>query len=93
MWSLLSMFSDSKFHAFLTSTSRTTCPSHLSLVDSITLIIFGGQHNLWTYSLCNFLHSPVTSFLLGPNILLSILFSNTLNIWYILYYYRSESFV
>jgi hypothetical protein len=26
--------------------------------------------------LCNFLHSPVTSFLLGPNILLRTLFSN-----------------
>ena len=26
--------------------------------------------------LCNFLHSPVTSYLLGPNILLSTLFSN-----------------
>ena len=29
--------------------------------------------------LCSFLHSPVTSSLLGPNILLNILFSNTLN--------------
>jgi hypothetical protein len=34
--------------------------------------------------LCNFLHSPVTSSLLGPNILLRILFSNTLSLccWY-----------
>ena len=30
-------------------------------------------------SLCGFLHSPVTSFLLGPIILLSTLLSNTLN--------------
>jgi hypothetical protein len=30
--------------------------------------------------LCNFLHSPVTSALLGPNILLRTLFSNTLRI-------------
>jgi hypothetical protein len=29
--------------------------------------------------LCNFLHSPVTSSLFGPNIFLSTLFSNTLN--------------
>jgi hypothetical protein len=29
--------------------------------------------------LCNFLHSPFASLLLGPNILLSILFSNTLS--------------
>jgi hypothetical protein len=27
--------------------------------------------------LCNFLHSPVTSYLLGPNILLGTLFSVT----------------
>jgi hypothetical protein len=31
-------------------------------------------------SLCNFLHFPVTSSLLGPNTLLSTLFSNTLNL-------------
>ena len=31
-------------------------------------------------SLCSFLHSPVTSSLLGPNILLSALFSNTLSL-------------
>jgi hypothetical protein len=30
--------------------------------------------------LCSFLHSPVTSSLFGPNILLSILFSNTLGL-------------
>jgi hypothetical protein len=30
--------------------------------------------------LCNFLHSPVTSSLLGPNILLKTLFSNTLSL-------------
>jgi polysaccharide pyruvyl transferase WcaK-like protein len=30
--------------------------------------------------LCNFLHSPITSSLLGPNILLRTLFSNTLSL-------------
>jgi hypothetical protein len=30
--------------------------------------------------LCNFLHSPVTSSLLGPNILLSTVYSNTLSL-------------
>jgi hypothetical protein len=30
--------------------------------------------------LCTFLHSPVTSSLLGPNILLRTLFSNTLSL-------------
>jgi hypothetical protein len=30
--------------------------------------------------LCNFLHSPVTSSLIGPNILLRTLFSNTVSL-------------
>jgi len=34
----------------------------------------------WGFSLCSFLHSPVTSSHLGPNILLSTLFSNTLSL-------------
>jgi hypothetical protein len=33
-------------------------------------------------SLCSFLHSPVTSSLLGPNILLNTLFPNTLSLCY-----------
>jgi hypothetical protein len=37
------------------------------------------MYKLWSSSFCNFLQPPVTSSLLGPNILLSILFSNTLN--------------
>jgi hypothetical protein len=31
--------------------------------------------------LCNFLNSPVTASLLGPNILLRTLFSNTLSVF------------
>jgi hypothetical protein len=34
------------------------------------------EHKLWSSSLRNFLHPPFTSSLLGPNILLSIFFSN-----------------
>ena len=56
-----------------------TCHAHLILFDLITRIIFGEFRSL-NSSLCSFLHSPVTSSLLGPNILLSTLFSNTLSL-------------
>jgi hypothetical protein len=47
---------------------RATCPAHLTFLASITLIL-GDEHKLWRLSLCNFLQPPVTSTLLGPNIL------------------------
>jgi len=40
----------------------------------------GEKYRSLSSSLCSFLHSPVTSSLLGPNILLSILFSNALGL-------------
>jgi hypothetical protein len=46
----------------------------------ITRIIFGEEYRSLSSPLCTFLHSPVTSSLLGSNILLSTLFSNTLNL-------------
>ncbi|KAJ4440405.1 hypothetical protein ANN_08546 [Periplaneta americana] len=39
----------------------------------------GEEYNACSSALCNFFNSPVTSFLLAPNIFLSTLFSNTLN--------------
>jgi len=39
----------------------------------------GEQYKSFSSSLCNLLHSPVTSSLLGPNILLNTMFSNTLS--------------
>jgi len=56
---------------------RATCPAHLMLLDMITQIILGEYRSLST-SLCSFLHSPVTSSLLGPNILHSTIFLLTL---------------
>jgi hypothetical protein len=41
---------------------------------------FGDEYKLWISSSCNFLHSPVTSSLLGPNIHLRTLSSNTLRL-------------
>jgi hypothetical protein len=45
-------------------------------LDLITRIIFGDEYRSLSSSLCSLLHYSVTSSLLGPNILLSILFSN-----------------
>ena len=56
----------------------TTCPAHLILLDLITRTIFGEEYRSLSSSICSFLHSPVTSSLVGPNNLLNTLFSNTL---------------
>ena len=58
-----------------THTCYMPSPSHSSRVDHRT--IFGEQYSSLSSSLCSALHSPVTSSLLGPNIFLSSLFSNT----------------
>ena len=41
--------------------------------------ILGEEYRSLISSLCNLLHSPVTSSLLGPNILLNTIFANTLS--------------
>jgi hypothetical protein len=46
----------------------------------IIVITIGEEYKLWSFSLCSFLYSPVASSLVGPNILLSTLFSNTLSL-------------
>ena len=58
---------------------RATCPAHLIPLDFISRTILGEEYRSFSSSLCNLLHSPVTSSLLGPNILLNTVFSNTLS--------------
>ena len=63
----------------LLSPIRAKCPAHLIFLYFITQTILGEEYRSLSSSLCSFLRSPVTSSLLGPNILLSTLFSNTLS--------------
>jgi hypothetical protein len=64
-------------YAFLSSPMCVTCSTHPIILDMICWIIFGDEYKLWSSSMCKFLHSPVASSLLGPNILLRSLSSET----------------
>ena len=64
----------------LLSPTQLTCPSYLIILDFITRTILGEEYRSFISSLCSFFHSPVTLSLLGPNILLSTLFSYTLSL-------------
>jgi len=58
-------------------------PSHSSRFNTRTILVEQySSLNSSLCSFCSFLDSPVTLSLLGPNILLSILFSNTLSLSY-----------
>jgi hypothetical protein len=70
-------FPNNNFYACPMSLIRATCPVHLILLNLITLIIFDEAYGLWSL-----LQSPATSFLLGPNFPLSVLFADIHSLFY-----------
>ena len=63
----------------LLSPIRATCPVHL-ILDLVTWIILGEEYRSSSSSLYSLHHTPVTSSLLGPKIILNTLFSNTFSL-------------
>jgi hypothetical protein len=74
----LSGFPTKALYALLLSPDTRYMPAYLIILDLITRMIFGEQYRSWSSSLWSFLHYPVTSSILGSNILLRTPFSNTL---------------
>jgi len=79
-WIFPSEFPTKLLHAFLTFPLRATFPVNLILLDLITLVTFGEAYRLRSSSLCSLFQHPATFSHLGPNILLSTFFSNSLNL-------------
>ena len=73
-------FPTKALYTALLSQIHATCPAHLILLDLNTWTMLGEEYRSLSSSLCSFLHTPVTSPLLGPNNLLSTLFSNTFSL-------------
>lgn len=77
-----SVFPTKTLYTVLFSLMCVTYRTHLILLHFIALIISVEEHQSLRVSLCYFSQSPVTSSLLGPNVPLSTLFSNALNLYY-----------
>ena len=79
-WSLSLRFPIKTRYTPPLSPIRAACPAYLILLTFITWTILGEEYRSLSSSLCSFLHSLITLSLLGPNIPLNTLFSNTLSL-------------
>ena len=70
-WFFPSGFRTKTPYTALSSPIRATCPANLILLDFIIRTIWGEEYKSFSSSLCSLLQSPVTSSLLGPNILIN----------------------
>jgi hypothetical protein len=59
---------------YLFSPHMQPCPTYLIHVDLITRRTYGEEYRSWSATLIKLVYSPVTLFLLGPTLFLSILF-------------------
>jgi hypothetical protein len=67
-WSLSHKFPHQNTVSISPLSVRATCAAHLIILDFITRTIFGEQYRSFSSSLCSFLHSPVTPFLLSRKV-------------------------
>ena len=74
-------FPTKTLYAPLFSPIRATRLAQLILLDFITRTILGEEYKSFSSSLCNLLHSPVTSTLLDPNILLNTTLKISLHVY------------
>jgi len=74
-WKSILSFPTKILYAFLIAPIRAACPSYLILLDLINLIMFCEEYKV--QGPCNVMFSIPSYFPLGPNILLSSLFSKT----------------
>jgi hypothetical protein len=66
-------FPTNNLYALRLSPIHAKCPTHLIPLDLLILVMLCEEYKSCNSSLCSFFHLPVTSFLCGPNILLSTL--------------------
>jgi hypothetical protein len=77
----LQVFTTKILYTFLIFTMHATCPSHVILLAVIN-ITFGKEYKLWSSSLCNILHPPVTP---GPGVVQSVewlTMSRMIGVWF-----------